>query len=364
MSYINKLSIILIVLFSLEIFAQVDPSSALLLRSTSDQVASPSLDSSRYTVRPPAANKVPKPIVPSKSTVVEKPVDKNISVQPVVEKSAEKSEAVSGDKKISEKMREIFLGGDEESILEYREQLHAEDSRQNVASISVAPGIFYFDSASSYWFRDYHSSGPGLSAGADIWITPFMGVNIDYFTTLSAELDVDPTSSKSVLVDHRNSAIGVQFRRYSNLSRRSPNFNVAINYADYQLIIPKEETNRNRISSAGVALSFLATIPKNTTSAWTFGTTLYPKLKVKEQKTAVEIKSGTDYSAYAIKFQFGQEFTLDRKNQIFWRLSHRMDKMIYSGEASPADPISSVAPEGVIVTTGASLFELGYTWGD
>ncbi|MCB0350720.1 MAG: hypothetical protein KDD38_06020 [Bdellovibrionales bacterium] len=389
--YIQQILILLFsLLFSASVYAQIDPASSLLLRSTSDEVSSPSLDSGRYTVRPsssqPRTDKSTKAksatsdaqvIIQEKITAAKDKIEKRVDDKPekTVTSSASpepstsspvavKSEEKAEDKNIVEKIREVFLGGNDESILEYKEQLHVEDPRQNFANITVAPGLFYYDSSSAYWYRKYHSSGPGVSVGSDIWITPFMGVNIDYFTTLSSELNVDPTSKKSALVDHRYSTVGFKFRKYSTLSRKSPHFNLGIVYSDYQMIIPKEESNRSRISSSGIAFSFLATMPQTVSSAWFIGTTLYPKLKIKEEAAATEIKTGTNFESYGIKFQFGQKFTLDRHNQIFWRISHRVDKTIYGGAADPVDPLTSVAPEGVVVTTGASLLELGYTWGD
>lgn len=344
-------------MFSLMASAQVDPASSLLIRSTNDEVGRPNLDSSRYTVKP---SSTPKTVKTEKS---KKPVV-SVEAPDAKEEKVTNTEEQKENKNIAEKVREIFLGGDQESISEYKEQLHAEDPRQNVANITVAPGLFYYDSSSAYWYRRYHSSGPGLTAACDIWVTPFMGVNIDYFTTLAAELDVDPTSKKAALVDHRYTNLALQFRKYATLSRKSPRFNLGIGFSDYQLIIPKEEANRSRISSSGLLLSFQAAVPKTINSAWSFGTVLYPKLKIKEERAATEIKSGTSSQAYGVKFYFGQIFTLDRHNQIFWRASHRLDKSVYSGTATPADPVTTSSPQGVVVTTGATLFEVGYTWGD
>jgi hypothetical protein len=222
----------------------------------------------------------------------------------------------------------------------------------------------YVDSSSQFWYRKFHSSGPGIYVGADIWYTPFAGVAIDYATTLSSDLNVSPTTSETALVDHRFSSAGLQFRTYSTLSRRSPSVNFGLKYSEYQMIVPRAETNRIRLKTSGVALSVQANVPKSNTVAWFFSSELIPKLKVSELKTSLDLKSGSNDTSYAVKFGFGQEYSIDRSHQVYWRLSHRIDKSVYEGTASQNDPITGAAPEGVTVTTGTSLFELGYTWGN
>jgi hypothetical protein len=158
--------------------------------------------------------------------------------------------------------------------------------------------------------------------------------------------------------------LGFQFRRYSSFSRKSPSVTWGLQYSEYQMIIPKVENHRAILKSTGVSVGVGASVPKTNSTAWTVGGDLYPKMKVSEGKTGIQIKSGNSPTSYGFRFTFGQMHTIDRSSQMFWRLSHRVDKTVYAGDSSPVDPIGGATLSGVSVTSGSSLFEVGYTWGD
>jgi hypothetical protein len=365
--------------------AQVDAASSILVRpqGTESSTVGPNLDSSRYTVKPSgsAANRAVK-----SANAAEEAAAKVSEVKKRVEKkiSAEKEKAVVAappppsppqpateivpqqevNKNFTEELKAILLGGDEERMNQYLNQVHPQDPRQNLVNLSVATGYLYQGSSSESWYRRFHSSGPGVTVDADVWLSPMLGINLDYFTTLSADVLAEPTSNKRILVDHRFMNLGFQFRRYSSFSRKSPSVTWGIQYSEYQMIVPKAEDNRAILKSTGASVGVVATVPKTNTTAWTVGGDLYPKMKVSEGKTAIQVKSGNNPTAYGFRFVFGQIHTIDRSGQMFWRISHRVDKTVYAGDSSPVDPIGGAALTGVSVTSGTSMFEVGYTWGD
>jgi hypothetical protein len=324
----------------------------------------PNLDSSRYTIRPgnstkqarPDVNKVEIPkleSVKAESVKVESkpPQPSPQSVPANIEKSADADVAADATE-------------DVDSLEKLKEALHPEDPRRNIVNIYVAPSYMYVNSSSDYWYRNYHSSGPSIFAGADIWYTPNAGLILDYTTSLSAELDVSSTSSETSIVDHRYSNLGFQFRKFASLSRRASSVYFNVKYSEYQMIIPKAETERTRLKTNGVSVGVRANLPKTHTMSWFYGADFLPKLKVKEESTALTLKSGTDDVTYGMRLFFGQEFLVDHSHRMYWRLSHRVDKSVYEGAANQNDPITGAAPTGVTVTNGTSLFEVGYTWGN
>lgn len=319
-------------IFSFKIAAQVDPTSA-------------GLDSGRYTVRPTTSQPIPEK---SKSTKASTKVEVSPSVDTL-------------------KPSVSILKKDESNIeinTKHSDANNFEGSNKKIFEISVAPGLMYVDSSSPYWFREYHSSGPGLGLKTVIWASA-VGFYLNYFTTLSADLTASPNTEKKILADHRFTDVGLSFQKTSNLSKMSPAVIFGIGYTEYQMIIPSGEQDRTRVKSAGLGLSLLAKLPQNTIRSNIFGIELMPSQNITEQKSALKVKSGSSPTAHSIKLFLGQEFTIDESsNQIFWRLSYRHEQAVYKGSANVDDPISGTKPEGVSVRSGVSLFEIGYTWGE
>jgi hypothetical protein len=372
--------------------ADLDPSSALMLKGGGTQ-SQPgvNLDSGRYTIRPSAAptpqstkvepkgKSVPAPVSvsgsasasPASATSGKGPATANSNgkTAPATEKTATGTETETAtdihiDSAFPERMKDFFLGGAEDEILRYRSSLHAQDSRQNFVEVSVAPGYLYQNSKSDYWYRKYYSTGPGLGVAAKFWLTPFFGVQSSYFTTFAADMTSKHDSEERVNTDHRIFNAGLQFRKYFNMTRKSPNMVLGINYDETQLLVPKTETERVRIKTTGPAFRIESTVPTTVTKAWVYSAEFLPKIKINEMRTELNLRTGKKPTAYGFKFGFGQDFNFDRNNRVFWRLSHRIDKVVYEGDANQPDPITTLTPSNVGVTQGTSLFQFGFTWGD
>ncbi|OFZ19461.1 MAG: hypothetical protein A2Z20_05410 [Bdellovibrionales bacterium RBG_16_40_8] len=335
--------------FSIELWAQLDPTSTMLVRPPVKDEARPSLDSGRYIIRQSNTSRE------SKSGEVTKTLSDNIK-----KKNIDAPENVKATPPQTEDATKKLSTSDIEAV----DLDHAEDKRQNLVIISVAPNYLYVNSSSHYWFRNYHSAGPGISIGADVWLSPTVGINIGYLTSLVADVKAEPTASRAILTDHRYSTVGLQFRKYTSTSRRSLNFVWGVKFSDYEMSLPAEEKYRTRLHTTGLGLSIKATLPSTISEAWTAESELLPKLKVQEEKTAASLKSGADVTSYGVKLSLGREYILDRRNQVFWRISHRVDKSVYEGTANQNDPITGIAPKGVSVTTGSTLLEFGYAWGE
>ncbi|MEQ1665556.1 MAG: hypothetical protein ABL927_09300, partial [Bdellovibrionales bacterium] len=127
---------------------------------------------------------------------------------------------------------------------------------------------------------------------------------------------------------------------------------------------PKSENTRWTEADRGIALTIAGKFPQVTGSDWVIFADMLPRIKIVEEKKSANVKSGTGYNSYGFKFGVGEDYILNRHNQIFWRISHRINKTIFSGSASDVDPTTGTTPSGVSMTQGVSLFEFGYRWGD
>src|SRR5690606_24811582 len=155
---------------------------------------------------------------------------------------------------------------------------------------------------------------------------------------------------------------GFLYRKYFGKTRRAPSLILGISYYEYQMIVPKQEDLRIRLRTSGPAVSIATRWPTTNYTAWLFGMTLLPKLKVKEQATGISVTSGTNETTYGLGMHIGREYVLDRNHQVFWKLSHQLEKSVYEGQADTNDPIDNAAPTGVSATTGTTMFGIGYTW--
>ncbi len=399
----------MMLLASASAYAQLDSSSAVLLRSgsKSSSPSKQSLDSSRYKIRAPESRKddddlderpgtvIPTP-VPSKSVTVkssatattkdsksqttttlqvtnEPPPAKEAVPAPVP--TAEPTtvapapvptpttEAPAEEKRppVTEQVRALILGGSQEEIEEARNQIHPQDPRANVVEISFAPAYFYNDSDSGYSFRDYASHGPGLGLGANLWFTPFFGLQSRFFTSASASVRSGGTNM--VPMDVQTFEAGFRFRKHFGFSRKAARMEWGIDYHDSVNKINSEATTVIGRKSSGLSLSLGAVVPTSVTYAHTFQVDMRPRLTHSESNTGVDVKSGSNSETNAISLSVGGEWTLDRRNQVFWKTQYSVERNLFKGEASIMDPHNDTTPDGVSVTNSLLLFYFGFKWG-
>ena len=351
--------------------AQVDPSRDALLKSGAQ---TENLESSRYKVREsapaprfapePTLNPTPTPTWPPKPRRTKPSPTPTPAPEPVVTPVPTPVEVKKEEKPISKQLVDFVKGGSEKEVQKQRNGVDPRDPRQNLLRLTIAPSYHYVDSSSDYWFRDYYGGSPALDVLAEVWMTPLFGIHAGYFTTFGGDITASPTSTKKVATDHRYFDVGLTWRSFSSLSRRSPSMQIGVSYNEYQMQVPLSETERIRLKSAGAKFDLSARVPESSKRAWLVGTSFIPSLNTDEDKTAIKIKSGSLESAQAWSVNFGKEHVLARTEQFFWRFSHRVDKHIYTGTADTNDPITGTTPEGVAVRSSTTIFSLGFSWGD
>lgn len=420
------LSLILIAGLRFEAYAQLDSSSAVLLRSGGKGGSQRPLDSGRYKIRAPENRKddddfderpgtmIPSP-VPSKTTRVKvstpkneinatstsKPANDNAGeaapvvpapvtepasdaqtiatpvetppapssapeektkteVTPVTAPVAETPNTVPETKPVTEQVKQLFLGS-EEDIDEYKKAVHREDPRSNIIDISLAPAYFYNGSKSSYLFHNYNTQGTGFGLGVNFWLTPFFGLHSDFFSSVSAS--VKNAGSNAVSLDRQDFNGGFRFRKHFGTNRKSPYLSWGLDYHDSSTKISKQATEAVGRRASGLSLTLEGVVPTSVVYAHTFKIDVRPRLHHSETSTGVEVKSGSKNTSNSIGLSLGGQWTLDRKNQVFWHGRYSVEQTLYEGDASQADPRTGVTPNGVSTTDSLLMFYFGFKWG-
>lgn len=405
MRNLTMMIISMLSLQTLPAFSQLDPSSATLLKSTETETDGESLDESRYNVRanqkssvrsledtvskdsslipksvnlrtkatnemasPPANQEQIKgqvlqgqtPLPPEKLDVETLNSNKGESLKAATESASPEQKS----SELGDHMRELILGGSQESIQEYKALLHPYDLRQNLVEIGASAGMFYQNSGSNYWYRRYYSFSPVITAETAFWLTPFLGFKGEFSTSLASEINGDPAGTRKIPADHQWWSGGIRFRKSFGLDRRSPHLLIGLDFNESRMTVPANDPDRIRVRTSGLAISAGLQRPSSQTHVWDFGVRLLPRADQQEGKTASAVRSGQKQQTYSVGIWIGSRFLLDRKNQYFWQVSHCLDKSLYDGQANQVDPISGIQPSGVQVTLGTTLFRLGYTWGE
>jgi hypothetical protein len=406
-------------------WAQLDSSSAVLLRSTGKGPATKqNLDSSRYKIRAPESRKdddeigekpgtmIPTPVYGKSTTVKteatakakdgkasatststststttlqvtpEPPQPKDTVPAPVptyegdpgvtvIKKSdaapatgteaANDPAAETKRPPVADQVRELLLGGTPEEIQEAQKAIHPQDPRANVLQISIAPAYFYDASSSEYSFRRYTTNGPGFGLGANLWFTPFFGLQSRYFASVGASVRSGGTNM--VPMDVQTFEAGIRFRKHFGYSRKAPQLIWGLDYVDMMDKIGKEATTVTGRKSSGVSLSLGAVVPTSNVYSHTFQVDIRPRMNHGELNTGVDVKSGGKSETNALSLSVGGDWTLDRRNQIFWKTQYSVERNLFKGAASQADPDDGITPDGVSVTNSLVIFYFGFKWG-
>jgi hypothetical protein len=377
---LKAVSILLLTLALSPAHAQVDPTSAFLIRNGGYSPEPDDLDADRFTKKTaspnPAANKKRSKIVERASAAVPVAAAPTPGAAPAPE-SALASGSVIGPTptptvaamplpalpkpSLTEQVKSLFLGGSEEEIEGFRKQIDSRDRRNNRMEIGVAPSYFYNNSASSYSIRRFNTSGPSIALDTKVWPTPFFGIHGSYFSSLDSSMS--SSGPKQVVpADYQNIEIGLRFRKHFGVERKAPCLTWGLDYVNNSLRVPGETTDRVSTYTSGLSISLEADLPKSTSYSHILGVQLQPRL-VHSENSNSQIHSGGNNNSNAIGAWFGGEIIFDRRNQIFWKIQERLEKNTFDGSASKADPVTGFIPSGSAVNNSITVFSIGYRWG-
>lgn len=361
----------------LDVYAQVDPSSALLLRSRASTPTKDEFDSGRYSVKPgyPRDEDISVRIIPTQPAsvtdipkVVTEPEAKpptKVEVTPLqtpVEDQSEVAVETDDNKTLINNLRQLLLGGSSAQVESYLGQVEPSDPRNNLIELTLSPFIFYNDSSSSFYYRNYNSSGLGLGLGAKLWLSPFFGLSTLYQKSFNADMKGAPESADREPVDHEWFEAELKFRNYFGLSRRAPSLTFGLGYTEYEMEPHADATSRYAIKSSGVKLSLESSIATSRGTAWLMGLEIMPRLTMKETSSQITARSGRHAQTNALGVSLGRRYVFDRSNVLFWKLQHTFEKSSYKDQATEPDPLG-VQPTNVSVTNTRSMLIFGFTWG-
>jgi hypothetical protein len=341
-------------------WAQIDPSSALLLNS--GRGTNNALDSGRYTIRPKSEQTKKEESRTAKKT---RDDDSNEPVTVTVP-AGQTIEAIPTQPQVPVAQPLIIRCEQSENCAQaVAVQAPPRDSgrRLNLIDLSFAPGYMYNFSDSNYSYRSYTYSTPTLNVDANVWLSQTFGLHGSYMGTLSGQITDSANGSKNVPATQEWFTAGIRSRKFINSSALSPVLTFGVDYYEFQFRVPQDAVLREKLRSSGFRLTLDAEIPVNENRAWTAGVTLAPKLHHTELSTGIDFQSGGNVEANSVGISVGGRVQFEREDAIYWKFTQIVEKDLFSGDASKVDT-NGLTPSGVAVTNSFSLFELGYTWGN
>jgi hypothetical protein len=352
-------------------FGQMD---SVLLRGSEQAPQDAGLSSGRYEIREGTPLPVEiKPAVPNKKATRRVSSESVPSEIPLVKGStpgsgpAQASSVGNATKaeppSMADQVKDLVLGKEQPTLEAYKEQIHPDDIRLNRLEINVSPGYIYHESKSTYSYRSYQLFSPYVALGAQIWLTPFIGIGGRHGTSLGADVSEAGIASTHIPVTYEDSEVSIDFRRFFGFSRRSNSLKFGIYFSEDKFLVPGDNMNRVSTRSSGLGLKFDSRFPIAPSYAWTFGGRVQPRISHAEMATGLSLQSGESPQASRVGLNCGGEFKLSRESQIIWNLSFSIEKDQFTGPATSVDPETSLTPSGVSVTQTQSLFTLGYRWG-
>jgi hypothetical protein len=348
------------------VFAQAD---SLLLKGSKQAPQDDGLSNGRYEVRE-GAPLAPAPAAPSsaKKKITRRTSSEKSLSEPKLETFTNSvpgpaPTSNSEPPSVADQVKDLVLGKEQPTLEAYKEQIHPDDVRLNRLEINVSPGYVYHESKSSYSYRNYLSFSPYISLGAQIWLTPFIGLGGKHGTSLGADISEAGVPSSHIPVTYEDSEVSVDFRRFFGFSRRSNSLNFGIYFSESKLSVPGDNLKRVKTRSSGIGIKFESRFPTAPSYSWILGGRIQPRISHTETATGLNLQSGESPQSSQVGLNFGGEFKLSRGSQIIWDLSYSFEKNQFTGPASTSDPETSITPSGVSVTQTQSLFTLGYRWG-
>jgi hypothetical protein len=360
--------------------AQIDPSSALLLNGGRASTRDTALESGRYTVRPakadgtkredarPIASK--KPAQPQVQAQQSQGQDNQDSIQPVTLQIPAQPQPVqvvrdSAGPVVRRAPPDPRDEAARTAAAQRDDNLPRDSGRRfNLVELSIAPGYLYNNSDSYSFYRRYSTASPTIGASANVWFSPSTALHGSYLGTLSGTVNDSFNGARTVPATQQWFHIGVRSRKFFGPDSVAPVLTFGVDYFEYQFRVPGDSANRQKLLSSGGEASIEAEIPGSNGNLWTIGATFAPKLQHKESATAMDVQSGANVEANSVGISVGGRIQFERRDAIFWKLSHTVEKDVFSGDQSAPDPLTGTAPTGLTVVNTFTVFQLGYTWGN
>jgi hypothetical protein len=358
MKFVFRKSIFTFVLaMPLFVHAQLDSSYELLLGT---HVSSKSAEATTAEKKAPSKKKRKPNNEDVQPNVQEPAVTPTPVSTPVPTPAAKASEEPS----ISQQATSLFSADTEKVMGFYQTQFDDSDPRQNKVEIGFAPTYVTNESSSNYSYRDYRSVFPGMNLGANVWLTPGLGLGGNFLFSLGGDTSGDAVTNTRSPARYEFLDIAVKFRKFFGFSPLSKSVEFDLLYSDYKFNVPSDDMYRARLKTTGAGIKMTLRVPTSQDVAWLFGGSFFPRLQHSENKTGVDISSGDNVENTRIGFQIGSEVKLSRESQVFYEASVSSEKNLFDGTATLPDPATGASPKNVSVTDTMYMFSMGYRWGN
>ena len=343
--------------------SSIDPSSALLLNSGSNSNRTRNtetrLDSGRYTVRPRAQTEKP----PTEKTSVDKATRKNTEPVPTATPNTNEQTAPTQVAPAPQAApTPVVIEPEADGHVVVSDTPSPVSSGDVVASrrlldISIGSAYLYQDSESAYSLRRSTMSAPGYGVDAKVWFSPEFAVGGRYFSTLGGNISGGGGDLATNLTD---TAFGIYLRRPFTKS----NLTFGFEFVESNFDVSDSATDKLKAKSTGFRIAIEGEFANNDSGAWIVGFSASPKLQHEEGSTATHAQSGKGVSSYAVGASVERRWKFDDANALFVRVQHRIERDLFTGTVTAADPVGGATPSGVSVTVGTTLIQFGYNWGN
>jgi hypothetical protein len=265
---------------------------------------------------------------------------------------------------LSQQAQSLFSADPETVIGFYQGQFEASDSRNNKVEISFSPSFVTNDSSSNYSYRNYRSVYTGVNLGANVWLTPAIGVGGNFMFSLGADTSGDAVTATRSPARYEFLDMAMKFRQFFGFTKLSKSVEFDVLYSDYKFNVNADDVYRAKLKTSGLGLKMTLRLPASPDVAWLIGGSFHPRLQHAESKAGADISSGNNIENVRLGIQLGSEIKLSRASQIFYEAALMSEKNIFEGSARLADPVTGSIPKNVSVTDTFYIFSLGYRWGN
>ncbi|HEY8271184.1 MAG TPA: hypothetical protein VIG33_09880 [Pseudobdellovibrionaceae bacterium] len=264
----------------------------------------------------------------------------------------------------AQQAKSLFTANPEKILGFYEEHFEESDPRQNKVDISFASSFVTNDSSSNYSYRSYRSVYAGVNLGANVWLTPAIGIGGNFLFSLGADTSGDAITSTPSPARFEFLDIAVKFRQFYGFAQTSKSVEFDVLYSDFKFNVSTDDVYRAKLKSSGLGLKMTLRLPSSSEVAWLIGGSFYPRLQHVESKAGADISSGNNVENTRLGVQLGSEIKLSRSSQIFYEAALLAEKNLFSGNAKLVDPVTGSAPKNVSITDTFYIFSLGYRWGN
>ncbi len=360
-------------------YAQLDPASGLLLNSDpKSSNRTNGLDSGRYTVRPhnEAAGPDRKKFPQSKSIDRKNETNEveDESKEPITESPVPTASPIPVEEKIPEKNSAANLVSSPETPAGPRasgvpvqspQRISPVDyKKNNIVEMSIAPTFIHNHSSSELSFRNYSTSNLAYYLDVAAWLQTNFALHGQLISGLSGSVNDSYDHSRNANLTQQWISVGFRYRDFLSNQKNASSLSFGIDYEDYQFQVDSDSRIRNRLETSGAKLSLLAEIPQSSKYSWEVGVDVMPKAKHLESLTNASLQSGGSPTADVMGISIGGRIYFNSANQMFWRISERLEKDQYLGPSSKVDPATNQTFTNVSVTNSFTMIQIGYTWGN